>query len=612
MNLLLLLATVAAIASIVQILKSSLRWEAILGFGILIAVSAGIALLLDYLTPITNFEWAGEQTVTGLPLYLPGPSDSILGKGYGFFFIAFCWGIALIIAGFVKRSKKKPLAPAVVKPATEANRIRNELEDEVESYGASLEDPRKIGMDDATRAGGPFPKESDREPSRGGYEVRVRQGFQALGDRFTQNTVNNLMAKIGDALTNLSNIREDIVRQTYKEIARASYNEKGTEISPIVVQKNQSVYTTTTQARKVFIDSLELRKAEQPNWADNDRTTREKLVVWGIAFALIEFAISWFFLKSQIGESAVQIAAYAVVIIFILSFLAGFLFRFMRHSQLPHIRLPAIIVFLCVCFFIFLAFGLLLNFREVTASADVAGRFDAILSGYESLTVNLTNVVVFLVNLIALAVFYWKVLHFFDKFNGYSQVDGPFRRAEKRWDDMSEKSQEKIADALDDTNNKAIANSEVAKKYFDDIQKKVEVLTDIKGIISNAYASILRPAYQEYVREYRASNCANRALQVNPAPGYFDDEASFCEVDQHFPEFESIEKFLAEKQGDLEQAEKYIGEIDQAKAKWQTDRPALRAELTSEFATIIAAARRTGSATGAVSPQSDEQQETTQ
>lgn len=314
------------------------------------------------------------------------------------------------------------------------------------------------------------------------------------------------------------------------------------------------------------------------------------MVVWGIAFALLEFAVSWFFLEGEMGKAAIQIAGGAVAIIFILAFLAGFLFRFMRPTNRPHIRIPSFIGYGTVCFLIFCGLGLLLDYRGFSNSADIASRFDTILSGYNSLMNNLTNMVVFLINLLALALFYWKVLHFFDKFYGYSQVDKPYRHAEKQWSSMYDEAQEKISDALDYTDKKASDDHNEAEKHFSDIQEKTTTLKNIKGIISDVYARI-RLAYNRDVVTYRNSNRQKRVLQANPAPAYFQDEGRFCDIEQLLQNDEDIKTFFTENQERLEQAQKSNNSISAGHIQWQTDRPALNREIDSEFNTMLDNAR---------------------
>ncbi len=593
MNFLLLLITIVAIASIIPILKSSLRWEAILGVGLLITATAGIVLLLDYLTPLVSFESVGDQTVTGLPLYLPGRTTSILGTGYGFFVIAFCWGIALIAVGLIKRSKKAAAEKEAGKPVEEPNeiseeqRILEELEKELESLRNNLDDPGHAGTEDAIRAGGPFPKQSDKEPLAGGYEAQIRNRFEALGAKFAQTTVSDLKTNILNALRSLEEIKNAIVARSYKELARTKYSENNVAIVPNTIQKKQANLAKTTQNRDAFIDSLKLRPAELPHWADDDKTSLEALLVWGGVFALLEFIISWFFLKDDIGAETIKIAGFAVVIIFILSFLAGFLFRFMRRNQAFHIRIPAIVGYLCVGAFIFLGLGLLLNYREFTNNAGI----DAITDGYGSLLSNLTNLVVFLINLLALAIFYWKVLHFFNKFYGYNQVDKPFNRAEKQWDSMFEEVQEGVSKALAHADEEASTNSEKAKKHFADIQEGTTVLKNIKAILSNAYASTLRPAYNDDVTTYRDNNCKRRVLRANPVPAYFNEGYFFCDAEQHFTRVEDSNTFFADNQEELNQAQENNKIISAGQTQWNTDRTALSNELDLEFKAIIDNAR---------------------
>ena len=581
---LLLLITIAAVLSIMPILKSSLRWEAILGVGVLITATAGIVLLLDYLTPLQSYTWTGDQTVTGLPLYLPGRTTSILGMGYGFFVVALYWGVALIVVGIIKKNRKVAVKQyAEPNEISEEQRIFRALEREVRSLRSSFDDPKHAGTQDAIKSGGPFPKQSDKEPLAGGYEAQIRTLFEVLGAKFAQTTVINLKANILNALKNLETIKNNIVVQPYKELARAKYDQNNTTITPNAVKKKQANLSRTTQNRDAFVDSLQLRPAELPHWADDDKTSLEALLVWGGVFALSEFIISWFFLKDDIGAETVTIAGYAVVIIFILSFLASFSFRFMRRNQPLHIRIPAIAGYIWVGIFIFLGLGLLINYREVTNNADI----DSITDGYGSLLSNLTNLVVFLINLLALAIFYWKVLHFFNKFYGYNQVDKPFKRAEKEWDSMFEDAQKQITTALDHVDKEASANSEKAKKYLADIQEKATVLKNIKTILSNAYASILRPAYDDDVTVYRDNNCKRRALRANPAPAYFNAGFFFCDAEQHFANVEDSSVFFADNQEELNQAQKNKDSISAEQTQWNAERRALNNELDFEFKVII-------------------------
>ena len=607
MNFLLLFITIVVIASIIPILKSSLRWGAILVFGIFSGTAAGIALLLDYLTPLQYFTWVGDQTATGLPLYLPGRTTSILGTGYGFFVIALCWGIALIAVALIKRSKKVAAEKAAKKPVEEPNeiseeqRIRKELEKVVESLQNSFDDPKSAGKEDALRDGGPFPQQLDKEPLVGGYEARIRTRFESLGDTFAQTTVADLKTNISNALRGLEEIKNDIVAQPYKELVTAKYEQNNMAKTKNAIQRSQEELSKTAQNRNAFIDSLKLRPAELPHWADDDKTSGKDLIVWGCVFALLEFIMSWLFLKDDIGAEAINIAGLAVFIIAILASFAGFLFQFMRRNQPLGTRSLMTLLYLAVGVFIFISLGLLLNYREFAnnvgtdAISAISAGIDAITNGYISLISNVSNLTVFLINILALAMIYWKMLHFCDKFRGYSQVDKPFNRAEKQWDSTLEGVQKQITTALDAADKEANANSEKAKKYFTDIHGKTAALKNIKAIISSAYASILHQAYSDDVTTYRDNNCKKRVLKANPAPAYFNRGCPFCDVEQHFTNIGDTESFFAKNQEEpnqaLTQAQNNKDHISAGLTQWKKDRAALCHESKLAFDNIINSAR---------------------
>ena len=562
---------------------------------------------MDYLTPLQYFTWVGNQTATGLPLYLPGRTTSILGTGYGFFVIALCWGIALIAVALIKRSKKVAAEKAAKKPVEEPNeiseeqRIRKELEKVVESLQNSFDDPKSAGKEDALRDGGPFPQQLDKEPLVGGYEARIRTRFESLGDTFAQTTVADLKTNISNALRGLEEIKNDIVAQPYKELVTAKYEQNNMAKTKNAIQRSQEELSKTAQNRNAFIDSLKLRPAELPHWADDDKTSGKDLIVWGSVFALLEFIMSWLFLKDDIGAEAINIAGLAVFIIAILASFAGFLFQFMRRNQPLGTRSLMTLLYLAVGVFIFISLGLLLNYREFAnnvgtdAISAISAGIDAITNGYISLISNVSNLTVFLINILALAMIYWKMLHFCDKFRGYSQVDKPFNRAEKQWDSTLEGVQKQITTALDAADKEANANSEKAKKYFTDIQGKTAALKNIKAIISSAYASILHQAYSDDVTTYRDNNCKKRVLKANPAPAYFNQGCPFCDVEQHFTNIGDTESSFAKNQKEpnqaLSQAQNNKDHISAGLTQWKKDRAALSHGSKLVFDNIINNAR---------------------
>jgi len=600
-----------AIAAIVAARKY-LTWEAILGLGILITVPTGIAFLLDVAYPLVKI---GEPTATGFAV---GPSVSILGMGWGFFLVALVSGIALIMMALAKKEKEAG-SPAdlqqdnvtPVEDASEADRIQNNLEAALWDMRQSLQDPKEAGANDATREGGvPFPNERELNPPKGGYEHKIRERFEALGATFVDSTVRELKDGIKQAVQSLADVKGRLLGQSYVDVAISHYreNEAGMEISKNQVQKNQRDYNKAKMERGAFIKSLRLRVAEQPDWLGK-RTTVKSLIIYGAIFALAEFIISWFFLKSQIGrEQAILLAGGAVVIILILAFLAGGLFQFMRRNQPAHSRTLAALGYFAVCFFVFLGFGLLLNYREVIASGDITGSFDAILSGYASLTIELANLVVFLVNILALAIFYWKVLLFFDKFRGYKHHNDPFLRAKERWENMFEKSAENITLALAEADRQAWNNGENAKNAAYILDRKKEALAHIEDIIASAYRGILHNSYEEYVEQYRESNREHRAPEVNSAPAYFDDKPAFCDIKRHIAKAGNVEKFLTEYRTAFAQAEEDREVIEKAGQQWQSQRQEVYDKLTSDFESRIASAK-IGAATESVSPNGNDQED---
>jgi len=564
--------------------KNKLTHEAITLFGGVLTAVGLIALILDWVNDIVTPIPIAKNEV-GEWLYGMGPEISILGNWWGAFALALLWGIVLLAVGWTKKRQKAlaAIAPdSVSKPAqtTEEEMIRERLGKEVARMRReSSPGPDETGKKDATREDGPIPKETDREPPRGGYEHGARLRYEALGDGFLAETIKQMEQDIRNAMVTLADIKNRILNRSYEAVALAKYQEKEQTLSPLQVKNKQEEFQQAHTKRKTFIESLKLDAAEDEDWSDK-RTTLKSLLYWGGAFALIEFAVSYYFLEGEIGgQVAIWLSAVAVVIILVLASCAGWLPQFMRRNSKTHTRIISTVMFLAVFILAVMGIGLLLGYRgDTTIDLAVIG------DGYNSLFDNLTNFVVFVVNAAAFGVVFWKVLLKFNKFHGFDKVDGNYIKAKSQWEAMYQKADDNISMAIKKADSKAVENKTAAEQAMAIINRKRDALARIKETISGAYKEILRGGYNEDIKRYRDANRANRALAVYPCPGYFDvAHVEICDASKHFENVNDPGIFLQGEEKNLKQAKEDHDTILKRDQEWNNQKQPLRNRLGGDF-----------------------------
>ncbi len=584
MNFPIFLAFGAAFAAVFLAYKY-LKWQAVIWLGGLLFCTAGGALLLDRITDIVDTISVNESSATGAPLFMLGPDISILGTGWPYIFIAFLCGIVLTITGLIKKSKQPPSAiadPVGNENLSENAYIEQDLKDRIADVQEQIGDPAARGNDDATSIGGPVPARGATAPM--GYETEVRDAYETLGTDFVRSTIERLKAGIKSALKKLAEIKSETDKQPYVNIASGYYSETATRVNSAPLNSMRAEVAETTKRRKEFISRLNLKPAEQPEWPSK-RPSLQNLLGYGLLAAFIEFLVSWYFLKDQLGsESAITAAALAVAIIVLFALLGSISFRFTRRGQSPLLRIAAGTWYLALLFGVFCGLGLLLRYRDGSSKESyVVQTMDAILNSYGSMLNDLSGLTLFLINLVALIFFYWKFLLYFDRFYGYSHVDEPYRAANQKWGSLFDENEEKIHAALDVASDKADANSQDANRNLAMLQEKTATLESIQAIIKPAYVQQLRRAYLDDIKKYRDSNREHRNHTVQPAPEYFNQDAGFCTLEEHFTADHGVEKFLSEYKETIEQAPEVQQHIQQAGLEWQQARPDLHDKWSQDF-----------------------------
>lgn len=581
MNLQIILAVILAVV-IVVVAYRHLKWSAVIWLGGLFAVAATSALLLNFTND--GITWS---IPVGDGLFRRGDSVSILGE-YGWIStIGLVTGLVLMAAGVVKRIRMPapgPVAPVESDPPRERERIREALVEEIQEVRDALGDPAERGQQDARAPGGVIPGRHTTEPQ--GFEVDARGRYEALGKSFVRETVTRLKVEIEEALQKLSTLKSTLAEKYYKEMASADYHENADEPDPEHVDKLNDKVTKAFQARAQFVENLNLAPGEHPDWSKP--TLFLHLVIIGSVFAVIEFCVSYWFLKGPLGEGpAIENALYAMVIVFILGFLLAAIFQFLRRPHVAWKRMLAGLGFFASLFLLGCGFGLLLYARaegvDFTAPESIRQlRIQNILTGYESLLSDLGNLTLFLINLFALVIFCWKTLLFFERFTGYRRVDGKLVQAKEEWDAMFRNNSACIKQALRKASTEAAENKKTATRAVRELQEKRDVLENIQAIIAQVFVLKLRPAYQDTVIAYRTSNSEHRGT-VNPPPPYFQPMPPFCEVEQHFAGDHGIDEFLSRYQEDIDQASDTCQKVESRATDWNNERSQLNVELAAEF-----------------------------
>lgn len=579
MNILLLLAAGMAIVVVFAAYRH-LKWQPIMYLGGLFAAVSTAVLLVHHTTPLNVYE-AANQTFGGEQLARYIGAGKLLDESYWFLIIALLCGITLMLAALFKKRNPEQSDETFEEPLSETESIRAELQEATAAEQKNIDDPKERGEQDASSEGGPIP---DRQATEsGGYETYLRRQYESLGNNFLAETVQRIKQEIIDALEKLTDIKNKVNNPAYVDMATSEYDEKDARVSDHDVQQKRHNVTHTNIARNKFIDTLHLGAAEQPDWGASRSSVRDiSLWVIFLLFVTWEFIVSWYFLESQIGaQDAIKYSVIAVGLISVLAFVSAWCFQWRRHIKI-NMRILFGTFYSVALFFLFIGFGMLLNARDVQAKG-VVGLFDTVLDGYVSLFSDLTNLIIFILNLLAFAVLYWKVMHCFDRFHGYNNVDEPYQRAKTYWGNLFADRAEVVEGLLNKVDEQANTNSGEANQAFKAIQEKKSALEGMSTIINTAYTSILHQAYHSDIREYRKSNCEKREIEANPAPEYFHDEAPFCDTQTHFTAALGIEKFLKEHNAEMEQANEHRKLIQQAKHDWQVKSSKLNAEWIKKF-----------------------------
>lgn len=559
-----------------------LNWKTLLWLGGLFLTASLISLFLHYQND--NISLA---IPVGGDLFRHGDTVSILGEYRWVALIGLLAGVVLMIAGTVKRIRmpspqKSVVADEKKKPLTEKERIGQVMTEEIQKMQDELDDPVERGKKDAQTPGGVIPGHHANEPM--GFESAVRDKYQTCGTAFVRDTVDRLKKEIQTALDRLAALKNKLSEEYYEKKAIAAYRDTAEEPDPTRVARLRGDVTNADKNYSEFIEALALRQGTQPEW--DKPTPLKQLIVLGSIAAVVEYVLSYIFLKDQIGsEYALLVVAMAVGVVFIMAFLSAAAFRFMRRPHSMPKRVIASIGFVASMSLFVLGMGLLLEYRSIAtgdAFAGVSEAFKTVGDGYISILNDINNLMLFLVNLIAFVLLYCKFLLWFEKFSGYRRVKKERDDAQQKWDAMFEQNSNMIKNALNETSDEAKEDRGAVAQAVNDLRDKKPVLENIKTALATSLQK-LRAEYQDMVNEYRRSNATNRNVSVNPSPGYFNDDPPFNTVEEHFVGEYGIDEFLEQYREAIGQADDLRKKIDTAVNNWPDKRAELGVQWAREF-----------------------------
>ena len=587
MNFWLLLAVVVACA-IVWAAHRYLSRSATIWLGVLLVAVSGMALMLDFLNDgIRTSILSGHKSTTGQSLFAMGPEISILGAGWNFALLALLCGVVLIVVGFFKRVAKQS-SDADNANIDDATRIERELDDAIDELSADW-NPAALGQQDATQTTGAVPGGHETRPT--GTERNMRDRYRNLAKDFLLGTVRALQKEIADAFGTLSNVMDSVAATPYQKIAHAHYNElrpKDTDqqINAMRIEIMRARTAVSRFAEKLGVASEELE------WTGGNTPTR-KLIMWGAFFVLAEFLANYWLLKDEIGAQQAVFAAFlAVAIILFMSFICAWLLQFVRRGPKLITRIGVSLLCLFLFTLFLCAFGLLLGWRDATATdiVDAEGAaatlrvsMDVIANGYAASISNTPNITVLIINLLAFGVFAWKVALWTDKFRGYGNLKQRLDNALADWDDFLQSHEDSVRDALKEASDKAYRNAKDASAATSTIRKKTATLENIRQIIGGAYTAKLHPAYSFDIQEYRRANAENRELEVDPTPKFWREFPELCEVNDHFTADLKIDNFFKDNRVLLDNIESYLQSVRQKIDEWHSQSAALGTEWSEGF-----------------------------
>ncbi len=596
MNFLLALAALAAVG-LVWLAHRHLNRAAIIWLGVLFAFTAGVALLLDFLTDdIRASLWSGQKSPTGESLFAIGPEISILGASWPFTALCFLFGLALIVVGLCKKAARR--TPESVDDEAflmddDVARIGRELDAEITELAGGV-DPAMLGQQDAAQPGGAVPSARENKPT--GNEKNIRERYMHLAEDFLQRTVRVLQKDIADAFARLLQISDAVETTPYQQIAQAHYNESRPQETDQQIKETRKAVTQANNAIVNFRRRLKLSPDEELDWV-NGKLSVWHLISWGAVLAVIEFVVNYALLAGEIGANQALIAALlAVVIVMLLAFAFAWTMQFVRRGQPPAVR--ALGATCCVLLFVMFvcAFGLLLGWRDA-AAADIAqaeGAFaklkislDVIGGGYVSVLGSTPNIAVFIVNVLAFGVFGWKVVLWTDKFRGYSILKIRFDVAKAKWDAFLQAHETSVREAVDEANQTANSNARLAEQAILIIRTKNATLKNLRQIINGAYTTKLYPAYSADISEYRQANVHNRELAVDPTPTFWEGFPELAEVDSHFTADLGIDKFFQDNRELLGSVDAYLQSVRKKSDDWHGKSADLGTKWSEQFDTRL-------------------------
>ena len=576
-----LISALAGMVALTYLAYRYLNWQPIAWLGGLIATPAAFALFIHLL-------WSGAfgSLYDGATWHGSGEIVQILGEYSWLAGFAIAWAAVLLVVALYKRNQQPDetdtdATDKETENLSQLDIIRKELADDLNDVESELRDAKLAGHDDAVADGGPFPRRDAESPPAGFFESDARKQYSALANRFAANTIDRLKRVITDALRGLATIKSAVNQHSYKDIANGHYHENSPQVDGNEVEKIMKNFTDTQMEKKRFLDTLKLKPAEQPDWAK--RTSLKELIVLGVLFALIEFVVSYWFLKDGSGvEGAQRLAAIAIAIIIICSFLAGVLFQWMRHNIPPIYRILSSVAYFVIWFVVFGALGYLLGLRNPD-SKDGTPDWDVIIQSYTGLFGDLNNLVVLLVNVFALGFFYWKVLHWCEKFHGFDDVNDKANVAKDAHDELFASNKNAIKGAISHASANAKKNAEAADKHCADIEDAKTTLTEIQQIIVGEYQRRVYPVFNQKITSYRQSNCTNRVMAANPAPKYFNDDEKLEITESDLVNADDVAKFLNSENQKIEAAPKERDGISEKSQQWAGESATVSAEMSREF-----------------------------
>ena len=590
MNFWLLLAVVVACA-IVWAAHRYLSRSATIWLGVLLVAVSGMALMLDFLNDgIRTSILSGHKSTTGQSLFAMGPEISILGAGWNFALLALLCGFTLIIKGAFMKSVKRQNEDVDLRidDVDDAVRIENELNEELTQVTEAW-DPKELGTQDAIQPTGAVPGGHETKPT--GNEKNIRNRYMHLARDFLRKTVRGLQKNVADAFGKLVHIINSTATTPYEQIASIRYNETRPQHTDYQINSMRD----KIKGAKTAIANFAERQNASPDELEWSRgsVSMQDLLLWGLGFALAEFLANYGLLRDEIGANqAITAALFAVFIILLLSFVCAWVLQFTRGKQTVLTRLfsGSLFVFGLVTFSC--AFGLLLGWRDATATdiaasegalATLQTSMNVIGNGYVSILGSTPNITVFLVNVIAFCWFGWKVIHWTDKYQGYSTYKGKLDEARKDWDDFLQAHANSVRESLDVAGQEVISNVKNAGDAALIIRAKMGTLENIRQIIGGLYTAKLHPAYSGDMQEYRTANSANRELGVDPVPEFWDSYPELCDVEDHFTADLGIEKFFDENGEALRNIDAHLHSIRAAADEWRNNSAALGNEWSEEF-----------------------------